>query len=93
MKTNWHGPMTTRTVEGAAHWCTYLINGDTSGLSKPEMAECDAWLERELENNEEIIDCGEPYFSWNYGLHTGTMFEGGDLVTYTVLNRDANRVK
>jgi hypothetical protein len=80
--------ITTRTIAGAAYWASYLINGDASGMEDSEIRDCDAWLARELEPNEEIVDCGEAYFSNSYGFHTGTQYRGGDLVDYTVLTRD-----
>jgi hypothetical protein len=77
---------TTRIVHGAEHWASYLINGDASGLSDIEKAECDAWCELELEPNETIVDCDEePYFSWSYGFFTGSLFKGGNLLDYVVL--------
>ena len=79
--------LTERKVIGAAYWASYLINGDASGLEDYEQAECDAWLKRELERNEDIVDCGEPYFSWSYGFYTGAPVRGGELVEYTVLSR------
>ena len=76
-----------RTVEGSAYWATYLINGDASGMTDDETTECDRWCERELADNEDIVDCGEPFFSWSYGWHTGSKYAGGDLVKYTVIKR------
>ncbi len=80
----------TYTLQGAAHGACYLINGDASGLTDEEIAECDRWCERELADNEEIIDVGEPYFSWSYGFHTGSKFKGGELAEYTVFERHAH---
>ncbi len=31
--------------DAPAHWASYLINGDASGLEDSEQAECDAWQE------------------------------------------------
>lgn len=75
----------TRTAIGAAYWASYLINGDSSGLTDDEIKLCDAWCERELAPVEQVCDCGEPYFSWSYGLYTGADCRGGDLVEYTVI--------
>jgi hypothetical protein len=80
----------TYTIQGAAAWASYLINGDASGLNESDIAECDKWLNKELADNEEIIDCGEPYFSWAFGFHTGSKYSGGDLVEYTVFERNAH---
>lgn len=30
-----------------SHWASYLINGDSSGLEDDDIAQCDAWIERE----------------------------------------------
>jgi hypothetical protein len=70
---------------GAACWASYLINGDASGLSDEERALADAWCERELGPNAAIVDCGEPYFTWHYDLHTGAPYRGGDVVDYRVV--------
>jgi len=70
---------------GAACWASYLINGDASGLSDEERARADAWCERELGPNAAIVDCGEPYFTWHYDLHTGAPYRGGDVVDYRVV--------
>lgn len=80
-------PQDVTTILGASCWASYLINGDASGLDETERAECDAWCARELAANQDIVDCGEPYFSWSYGLHTGSRFQGGELVEYTVIVR------
>jgi hypothetical protein len=75
----------TKVVKGAAHWASYLINGDASGLSELERIQADAWCDRELEDGEQIVDCGEPFFSWSFGLYTGCAASGGDLVEYSIL--------
>ncbi len=75
-----------RKIKGAAYWASYIINGDASSLEPAEKALCDAWLQRELEEGEDIVDCAEEsHFSWHYGLHTGADCSGGDLLKYTVL--------
>jgi hypothetical protein len=78
--------ITVTKIIGAAYWAPYLINGDASGMDDDEIALCDAWCARELEGGE-VVDCGEPYFSWSYDLYTGEEFSGGDVVEYTVVNR------
>lgn len=78
--------MTTRTVPGAAYWASYFINGDASGLEDREIKLADAWAKRELADGEDIVDVGEPYFSWSYGWHTGETVSGGDLADYTLFN-------
>jgi len=76
-----------RTIIGAACWASAIINSDYSGLNESEAALCDAWLKAELEPGEDIVDVGEPYFSWSFGLYTKADVRGGDLAEYTVLNR------
>lgn len=73
------------TIQGSAHWASYLVNGDASGLTDSELAVCDAWLVQNALEHAPIVDCGEPYFSWSYGLHTSADCQGGDLVEYTYL--------
>jgi hypothetical protein len=77
--------MESKIVRGAAHWASYLINGDASGLTELERIQADAWCDRELEDGEQVVDCGEPYFSWSFGMYTGIPVKGGDLVDYTIL--------
>jgi hypothetical protein len=80
-----HSP-TIYVATGAAHWASYFINGDASGLSDDERKQADAWFERELGPNDAIVDCGEAYFTWHYDLYTGTGYRGGDVVDYRVLS-------
>ena len=74
-----------RTIIGSAHWATFLVNGDESGFSDHERNLCLAWLDRELLPHEIVVDCGEPFFTWHYGLHTGDTCSGGECVEYTVI--------
>ena len=76
---------TSHTVIGAAHWASYLINGDASGLDDSDIEYCKRWLFNEVGEGD-VVDCGEPYFTWSYRLHTGCPFDGGDVVEYTVLS-------
>jgi len=77
---------TTRTITGSAYWASYLINGDSSGMTDAEIALCDAWEARELEEGETIVSCDdEARFTWSYDLHTGADYKGGDVLDYTVL--------
>jgi hypothetical protein len=71
---------------GAACWASYFINGDASGLSDDERKLANAWLARELGDNDAIVDCGEPYFTWHYDLYTGAAFSGGDVIDYRVMS-------
>jgi hypothetical protein len=74
--------MTFENVKGAAAWASYFINGDASGLDPAEVTQADAWLERN--NVAEVVDVGEPFFSWLFGFHVGSDCLGGELVEYTV---------
>jgi hypothetical protein len=76
---------------GAACWASYLVNGDASGLTDDERKLADAWCDRELGPNDAIVDCGEAYFTWSYGLYTGAPFRGGDVVDYRVIEGDTGR--
>lgn len=67
---------------GAAYWASYLVNGDASGIDETERALADAWLERM--GAADVVDVGEPYFSWSYGFHTGAACSGGDLAEFTL---------
>ena len=71
--------MTTETYILPAYWASYLINGDDSGISGQDKAECDQWLESN--GNPNIVDCGESYFSWDNEATT----LGGDVCDYTAL--------
>lgn len=71
--------MKTLTYTLPAYWASYLINGDHSGLSDEDKAECDAFMEKE--GNPNIVDCGEQYFSW----HNEATDLGGDVREYTAL--------
>jgi hypothetical protein len=82
--------MQTRTLIGAAYWASALINGDRSGLSDEEKIALDRWMKIELKEDESVIDCGDPYFSWSYALFTHADANGGDLVEYTVISGDLN---
>lgn len=46
-----------------AHWANYLVNGDASGMSDEEQAECDAWMDAEDSLDLLSANCvGEPEF-------------------------------
>lgn len=75
------------TVLGSAYWASYLVNNDASGLCDEELAVADAWLERHGLQSAELWFTDEPFFSWNYGLHTGANVRGGDLLEYIIVRR------
>lgn len=73
-----------------AHWASYLINGDASGLGEDRFGGSEELRARTyLEANKiaEVLDAGdennEPFFSWAYDLHGGE-YSGGELLNYTV---------
>jgi hypothetical protein len=55
-----------------AHFASYLINADASGLEDSEQNEIDAWVERRMAyHNTRVfrcVDCGEQYFTWHNDL-------------------------
>ena len=76
--------MRTEQEVGAAIWATYLINGDESGLTACERRHADMWLAK-LGSEADVVDVGEPYFSWAYNRHTGLPYSGGEVADYTIL--------
>ncbi|USM11457.1 hypothetical protein vBCbaSRXM_12 [Citromicrobium phage vB_CbaS-RXM] len=74
---------------GAAHWASYLVNGDDSGLDEREKRLADKWADS-LDpayvvdvKRDESGEAEEPWFSWKYGWHTGdSQSEGGNCLTY-----------
>jgi hypothetical protein len=71
---------------GPAFLASALINGDESGLEPDDMADLE-WFRNYIEDAE-VVDCGEPYFSWHFALYSTGRFNGGDLVEYTCIRRD-----
>lgn len=51
------------TVAGPAHWASYLVNGDASGLEPHDRAMCDAWQASLDLRIVGIVDA-EPWFTW-----------------------------
>ena len=73
-------------LTGAAHWASYIINDNSSGLEPEEKALCDAWLERECGDRFLIVDCEEESrFTWSYDIHTGDDCRGGNVIDYTAI--------
>jgi hypothetical protein len=73
---------------GPAYWASYLVNGDSSGLEPDELLEADKWRESILPYHVQDIkrdqngEPEDPYYSINFDLHSGTDFEGGNVVDY-----------
>ena len=75
---------------GAAHWASYLVNGDASGMEESDIELADKWaanlapayvVDVERDENGEACD---PWFSWSFGLYTGAETPGGDCLSYTL---------
>lgn len=69
-------------AQGAAHWASYLVNGDDSGLEPRERDLADAWLARLAPAY--VVSCeDESFFSWSYGEICGDdSCSGGTLIEY-----------
>ena len=68
-----------------AHWASYLINGDASGLEPGEASRADEYVQNLFPRSiVSVVDCGEPFFSWSCDLYGG-INAGGDLAEYTAL--------
>ena len=75
------------TVTGPAHWASYLVNGDASGLEPHEIEAADRWHASLAPHS--VVDTArnehgegdEPRFSWNFRLHGGDA-DGGDVIDY-----------
>lgn len=64
-----------------AHWASYLINNDATGLSRQEVDEVDAWLEANNLSLNSFVDCGESFFSWKNDANN----LGGEVAEFTTL--------
>jgi hypothetical protein len=80
--------MKTETITGPAHWACYFINGDATGFdydpetSDAEQAAADEWLKRNGVLN--VMDAGEEYFTWHYGVYDPcSSAKGGTVCDYT----------
>jgi len=63
-----------------AHWASYLINGDASGISLVEKLECDAFLKSH--GLPMPVSCSdEEWFSWRNDANT----LGGSVMDFTFL--------
>ncbi len=71
------------TVTGPAYWASYLVNGDTSGITGQEQRQADAWRERNGVVNVVSAD-DEARFTRYYGIYDPLAdCEGGDIIDYT----------
>ena len=76
---------------GAAHWASYLVNGDSSGLDPQEIELADKWAAAlapayvvAIADCEETGQSQDPRFTWHYALHTGADCAGGEVVDYVL---------
>lgn len=74
--------LTVLTVTGLAHWASYFVNGDDSGLESADKADADEWFdallrEHPLAENVTVVDCGESFTARFDGLLS-------DVTEYTV---------
>jgi len=75
--------MQTETYTLPAHWASYLINGDASGLEDSEQEQVDAWRDYHPELSA-CVDCTqEPEFRHSNDAD----FLGGDTLKYTFILR------
>lgn len=73
------------TIDGPAHWASYLINGDASGLTEEDEIECDDWQQRlAAQGGWYVVSCeGDEWFGRFEGM-------GGNLVNY-ILQRQLSK--
>ena len=79
--------MKTTIVTAPAIWASYLVNGDSSGITEQDQIDADRYL-----NGVDIVDVVrdadgdgmDPYFTWDYELHGGD-YEGGDVLDYVAV--------
>ena len=73
------------TITGPAHWASYLVDGDASGLTQVEIAQADAWCKREGFREVLGITDDEPHFTWSMRLYAPELdCEGGYVTDYFV---------
>jgi hypothetical protein len=75
----------TTTSTAPAHWASYVINGDASGIDDADISACDAWLIALANDGWQVVSTegDEPYFA-RYN-DAGTL--ACDVITYTLLSR------
>ncbi len=78
-------------ITGPSHWASYLVNGDDSGLEPEEKAAADAWQEKikpwyvvSIADDPDTGESQEGRYTNHYALHSGTSFQGGNVVDYIV---------
>lgn len=76
------------TFEAPAHWASYLINGDASGLEKGEAERADAYVQGHAPRsriNVVDVDADSVGFTWSFDLYGGDC-AGGEIARYTALS-------
>jgi hypothetical protein len=46
----------TTTSTAPAHWASYVVYGDASGIDDSDIAACDAWLLRQAVDGWQVVD-------------------------------------
>jgi hypothetical protein len=66
-----------------SYWASYLINGDSSGLTAVEKLAADDWLKDQALWEFDCVDCQDAGFRWR---HDASKFAlAGDCQTYTFM--------
>lgn len=77
--------LSAHTFEAPEFWASYLLNGDSSGLSDTDLKQVESYLEAELPEGASIVSCAdEGRFTWSYRLYGGDA-NGGSVLEYTYL--------
>ena len=83
--------MTTKTltITLPAHWASYVINGDSSGLTLEERGVADRAINRECGDKWSIVSCNcVPQFTWSYRLYDPESdCCGGEVLDYIAICR------
>lgn len=66
-------------VTAPAHWASYLINGDASGLETAEVLACDRWLASI--GLGAPVSCADAGFCWHHGAQNVAPY-GAFCATY-----------
>lgn len=69
--------------DAPAHWASYLINGDASGMTDDEQAECDQWLTGL--DGWSVVSCSDEQFFGRFHFAVEGKTLGCDLLTYSLL--------
>ena len=78
------GKFETDKIDAPAYWASYLINGDASGLTDAEEAECDRWVEG-LGSGWSVVGCAEESHFGRFFFAVEGRELGCDLLEYELL--------